>query len=44
MNIIKSMTVRLDDEFYKEVKKALIDKEKNFNEYVVELIQKDLEK
>ena len=44
MSIIKSMTVRLDDEFYKEVKKALIDKGKNFNEYVIELIQKDLKK
>ncbi len=38
------MTVRLEDEFYKEVKKALIDKDKSFNEYVVELIEKDLKK
>ena len=39
---IKQMTVRLEDEFYKEVKYALIEKEKSFNEYVVELIKKDL--
>ena len=42
MRKIKQMTVRLEDEFYKEVKYALIEKEKSFNEYVVELIKKDL--
>lgn len=42
--IIKQMTVRIDDEFYKKIKVALIDKEKSFNEYVLELIKKDLEK
>jgi predicted HicB family RNase H-like nuclease len=41
---IKQMTVRIEDGFYKDVKIALIEKEKSFNEYVIELIKQDLEK
>lgn len=36
------MTVRIDDKLHKEIKYALIEKEKSFNEYIIELIKKDL--
>lgn len=41
---IKQTTVRIDDELLKQVKYKLIEENKSFNEYVLELIQKDLEK
>lgn len=41
--IMKQTTVRIDDELYKSIKKHLIDIDKTFNEYVTELIKKDLE-
>lgn len=39
---MKQTTIRLDDDILKEVKRLLIDIDKSFNEYVVELIKKDL--
>lgn len=41
---IKQTTVRIDDELLKQVKYKLIEENKSFNEYVLELIKKDLEK
>ena len=41
---IKQTTVRIDDELLKQVKYRLIEENKSFNEYVLELIKKDLEK
>ena len=41
--IMKQTTVRIDDELYKSIKKHLIDIDKTFNEYVNDLIKKDLE-
>ncbi len=40
---MKQTTLRLDDEILKEVKRLLIDVNKSFNEYVTELIKKDLD-
>jgi predicted HicB family RNase H-like nuclease len=39
---IKQISLRLDDELHKEVKYLLVEIEKSFNEYVLELIRKDL--
>lgn len=36
------MTVRLDDEMHKEVKHLLVEIDKSFNDYVIELIKNDL--
>ncbi len=36
-------TLRIDEDLYKKVKHKLIDKGKSFNEYVTELIKKDVE-
>ncbi len=44
MRKIKQTTVRIDDELLKQVKHELIEKNKSFNEYVLELIEKDLKK
>lgn len=41
---IKQTTVRIDDELLKQVKYKLIEENKSFNEYVLELIKKDLDK
>lgn len=41
---IKQTTVRIEDELLKQVKYKLIEENKSFNEYVIELIKKDLEK
>ena len=41
---IRQTTVRIDDELLKQVKYKLIEENKSFNEYVLELIEKDLEK
>lgn len=40
---MKQTTVRIDDELLKEVKRLLIDLDKSFNDYVLDLIKKDLE-
>ncbi len=40
---MKQTTVRIDETLLKEVKKLLIDIDKSFNDYVIELIKKDLE-
>lgn len=40
---LKAMTVRLDDELYKTVMIKMIQDGRKFQEYVVELIKKDLE-
>lgn len=40
---MKQTTVRIDDELLKEVKRLLIDLDKSFNDYILELIKKDLE-
>jgi len=37
------LTIRLDDELHKEVKHMLVDEKKSFNEYVKELVKKDLD-
>lgn len=39
----KSMTVRLTEKEFKEIKIMLIGKSKSFQEYVMELIKKDME-
>lgn len=39
---MKAMTVKLTDEEYKIIKKHLIDQDKKFQQYVLELIKKDL--
>ena len=39
---MKAMTVRLEDDFYKEVKKILIDKNMSFQDYVIYLIKLDI--
>lgn len=41
---IKQTTIRIDDELLKQVKYKLIEENKSFNEYVLELIKKDLDK
>lgn len=41
---IKQTTVRIDDELLKQVKYKLIEENKSFNEYVLELIKRDLDK
>jgi predicted HicB family RNase H-like nuclease len=41
---IKQLIIRLDDDLHKELKHLSIDINKSINEYVVELIKKDLEK
>ena len=38
----KSMTVRLTEQEYKEIKIKLINDDKSFQEYVMELIKKDM--
>ena len=38
----KSMTVRLTEEEFKEIKIKLINDDKSFQEYVMELIKKDM--
>lgn len=40
---MKQTTLRIDDELLKEVKRLLIDLDMSFNDYVLELIKKDLE-
>lgn len=40
---MKQTTVRIDDQLLKEVKRLLIDLDISFNEYVLDLIKKDLE-
>lgn len=44
MRKIKQTTVRIEEELLKQVKYKLIEENKSFNEYVLELIRKDLEK
>lgn len=43
MRKIKQTTVRIDEELLKQVKYKLIEENKSFNEYVLELIKKDLD-
>ena len=38
----KSMTVRLTEEEFKEIKIKIINDDKSFQEYVMELIKKDM--
>ncbi|MDO4720722.1 MAG: toxin-antitoxin system HicB family antitoxin [Peptostreptococcaceae bacterium] len=38
------MSVRIDEDLHKRIKYHLIDQGKSFNEYVIELIKKDLDK
>lgn len=40
---IVQTTIRLDEELYKKVKHKLVDNNKSFNEYITELIKKDVE-
>ena len=40
---MKQVTIRLDDELHKEIKYLMIDIDKSINEYILELIKKDLE-
>ena len=40
---MKQTTVRIDDDLLKEVKKLLIDIDMSYNDYIIELIKKDLE-
>ena len=40
---MKQLTIRLDDETHKKIKYLSIEIEKSINEYIVELIKKDLE-
>lgn len=40
---MKQISLRLDDELHKEVRHLLVEIGKSFNEYVLELIKKDLE-
>lgn len=42
MRKIKQISVRFDDELHKKVKYLLVDIEKSFNEYILELIREDL--
>ena len=42
MNNIKKTTVRIPERFHRVIMKHLIDIDKSFNEYVLELIEKDL--
>lgn len=39
---MKKITIRLDEEEHKIIKKHLIDIDKTFQEYITELIKKDL--
>jgi predicted HicB family RNase H-like nuclease len=41
--ILKQISLRLDNDLHKEVKYLLVEIEKSFNEYVLGLIRKDLE-
>lgn len=41
---MKQITIRIDDETHKKLKYLSVDIEKSINEYVVDLIKKDLEK
>lgn len=41
---MKKTTVRIEDDFHKVIMKHLIDIDMSFNEYVLQLIEKDLEK
>lgn len=41
---MKQVTIRLDDETHKKIKYLSIDIDKSINEYIIELIKKDLEK
>lgn len=40
---MKQISLRLDDELHKEVKHLLVEIDKSFNDYVLQLIRKDLE-
>lgn len=40
---MKQTTVRIDDELLKEVKRLLIDLDISYNDYILDLIRKDLE-
>lgn len=40
---IKTFTLRLDDELHKQLKYLSVELEMSINEYIVELIKKDLE-
>ena len=41
-NNIKKTTVRIPEKFHKIIMKHLVDIDKSFNEYVLELIENDL--
>lgn len=41
---MKMLTIRLKEEEHKKIKKFLIDKNKSFQEYVLELIKEDMKK
>lgn len=40
---MKQISLRLNDDLHKQVKYLLVEIDKSFNEYVLELIKKDLE-
>lgn len=44
MSKTKQVPVRLEESFYKEVKKKLIDIDRSFNSYVIQLIKEDMKK
>lgn len=39
---MKQISLRLDDELHKQVKHLLVEIDKSFNEYVLELIKQDI--
>lgn len=43
MNIIKAFTLRLSDKLHKAIKYHLIEKDKSIQQYLIELIKKDLD-
>lgn len=43
VNIIKAFTLRLSDKLHKTIKYHLIEKDKSMQQYLIELIKKDLD-
>lgn len=41
---MKSLTVRIDDELHKELKFKMVENETTIQDYIVDLIKKDLDK
>jgi len=42
--VVKQVTVRLDEELHKKIKYLVLEIDKSINDYILELIKKDLEK